>query len=239
MGSWILATLAAFFIKGLCGFANTLVFNTILTLSKNNVHISPVELLLGYPGNLILAWASRSKIQPCFCLSLSAMVLAGSIPGVFLLKYVDVSLIKAIFGAVVVAIGLQLLLQNLRHSKTRPTRLLTLLTGLLSGVLCGLFGIGALMGAYLSRITDDAESFKANISVVFGVENTFRLILYAVTGILTLATVRQVLLLLPFMLLALGSGMLVSRFMNAAAARRLVIVLLIFSGLALIGAAIF
>ena len=28
---WILATLTAFFIKGLCGFANTLVFTSILS----------------------------------------------------------------------------------------------------------------------------------------------------------------------------------------------------------------
>lgn len=45
---WNLAALAAFFIKGLCGFANTLVFTTILSFSPAiNRNISPVELLLG------------------------------------------------------------------------------------------------------------------------------------------------------------------------------------------------
>ena len=36
---WIIATLSAFFVKGLCGFANTLVFTSILSfgsMSKNN-----------------------------------------------------------------------------------------------------------------------------------------------------------------------------------------------------------
>lgn len=51
---WILATLTAFFIKGLCGFANTLVFTSILSFGIVNANISPVELLIGYPSNLIL-----------------------------------------------------------------------------------------------------------------------------------------------------------------------------------------
>ena len=29
---WILATLIAFFIKGLCGFANTLIFTSIMSI---------------------------------------------------------------------------------------------------------------------------------------------------------------------------------------------------------------
>ena len=42
---WIAATLVAFFIKGLCGFANTLIFTTILSFGSSNLSITPVELL--------------------------------------------------------------------------------------------------------------------------------------------------------------------------------------------------
>ena len=52
---WILATLSAFFLKGLCGFANTMVFDSILGFAVNNVNISPIELILGFPTNIILA----------------------------------------------------------------------------------------------------------------------------------------------------------------------------------------
>ena len=38
----IVATLAASFIKGVCGFANTLVFTTILSFSFNNIQITPM-----------------------------------------------------------------------------------------------------------------------------------------------------------------------------------------------------
>ena len=49
--------------------------------------------------------------------------------------------------------------------------------GVASGVLCGLFGVGALLAAYVSRVTDDSQSFKANISAVFMIDNTFRIII--------------------------------------------------------------
>ncbi len=42
---WIIAAVCAFFVKGLCGFANTLIFTNILSFGVNNALISPVELL--------------------------------------------------------------------------------------------------------------------------------------------------------------------------------------------------
>ena len=61
---WIIATFVAFFIKGLCGFANTLVFTSIMGFGANNVAISPVELMLGYPANFILTIKNRKKLDP-------------------------------------------------------------------------------------------------------------------------------------------------------------------------------
>lgn len=52
---FILAVVVAFLIKGLCGFANTLVFNTILSFGNSNASITPLELLVGYPSNMVLA----------------------------------------------------------------------------------------------------------------------------------------------------------------------------------------
>ena len=60
---WILATLIAFFIKGLCGFANTLIFTSILSFGSANVNISPVDLILGCPTNLIMVWENRWKLD--------------------------------------------------------------------------------------------------------------------------------------------------------------------------------
>ena len=51
---YFIAAFTAYFVKGLCGFANTLVFTTILSFGTANASISPVDLLLGYPANVSL-----------------------------------------------------------------------------------------------------------------------------------------------------------------------------------------
>lgn len=231
---WIPASLCAFFIKGLCGFANTLVFTTILSFHTNNVNISPVELILGYPSNMILAWKERRSIQWNICLPLACMVVAGSIPGILFLKNADTGIIKIIFGIIIVCIGLEMLLREFHPQKVKPSRAVLITIGILSGLLCGLYGIGALLGAYLNRVTDSTSSFKANICMVFLVENTLRMILYAWWGILTLDLLKQAASLMPFMLAGLLLGMVSSRILNETAIRKCVIIMLMISGAALI-----
>lgn len=97
-----------------------------------------------------------------------------------------------------------------------------------------MYGVGALLGAYIGRVTDDTKAFKANICVVFLIENTFRIILYAVVGIITPDILKQVLLLVPFMLLGLFLGMQSGKVLNDKLAKKIVIVMLIVSGIALI-----
>lgn len=83
---WFIAAFMAYFVKGLCGFANTLIFTTILSFGAANASISPVDLLLGYPANLILTWKNRRSLDPKVYLPLAILVLVGSIPGALILK---------------------------------------------------------------------------------------------------------------------------------------------------------
>lgn len=231
---WIVAAFCAYFVKGLCGFANTLVFTSILSFGNNNVNISPVELLLSYPSNLILAVKERRSIEWKICLPLSLLVIAGSIPGAFFLKNADTGIIKLIFGAVIIFIGVEMFFREFQTKKAEQSKVLLVIIGVLSGILCGLYGIGALLGAYLGRVTEDNSAFKANICVVFAVENTFRIILYGFWGILNLAILKQVLVFVPFMLVGLIAGIFSGKFLKEKFVKKLVIILLIISGIALI-----
>ena len=234
MSGWIIATICAFFVKGLCGFANTLVFTTILSFENNNINISPVELILGYPSNAIVAWKERKSIDWKVCIPLAIMVFLGSITGMFFLKNADTGLIKIILGFVIVCIGAEMFFRELHHGKIKESNTVLGVIGILSGILCGLYGIGALMGAYVSRVTDDSHSFKANICMVFLVENTFRIIMYAVLGIVTFDILKQAVILMPFMLIGLGLGMASSRILNEKVVKKIVIVMLMVSGIALV-----
>ena len=242
---FIIATLVAFFIKGLCGFANTLIFNGILSYTANNINISPLEVVLGYPSNIILVWKERKSLNWKIWLPLTALVEAGSIPGIFLLKHTDAGLLKVIFGIAVIVIGVEMLFRemksnresNNRESSNRKpgdSKLVLVLIGIISGLLCGLYGVGALLAAYVSRVAENSHEFKANICVVFVVENTIRIILYVATGILTLSVLKQVVILIPFMLAAVFLGMKSSSVLNEKIIKKIVIVLLILSGIVLI-----
>ena len=239
---FIIATLVAFFIKGLCGFANTLIFNGILSYTANNINISPLEVVLGYPSNIILVWKERKSLNWKIWLPLTALVVAGSIPGIFLLKHTDAGLLKVIFGIAVIIIGIEMLFREMKSSKSSKSsnkksggsKFVLVLIGIISGLLCGLYGVGALLAAYVSRVAENSHEFKANICVVFVVENTISIILYAATGILTLAVLKQVVILIPFMLAAVFLGMKSSSVLNEKVIKKIVIVLLILSGIVLI-----
>lgn len=231
---WMLAAASAYFIKGLCGFANTLVFTSILSFGVANANISPIDLLLGYPTNIILTWKNRKKLGPKVYLPLAAMVLAGSVPGALLLKNVDARVIKLVFGVVVVLLGAEMLSREYSKRKLRSSKPVLLLIGVTAGVLSGMFGVGALLAAYVSRVTEGGDAFKANISAVFIADNTFRIVLYSVLGLLTFDTVKFVLTLLPFALLGLFAGMRCSSRMDEKLVRKITSVLLILSGISLI-----
>ena len=177
MGIWVVATFVAFYIKGLCGFANTLVFTSILGFGVSNVGISPVELIIGYPTNLILTWKHRNDLDKKVYLPLAILVILGSIPGAFLLKNVDAKYIKMVFGFLVILLGVEMYLREISRIQFKESRIALGIIGVLSGVICGLFGVGALLAAYVGRVVGTTNEFKANISAVFSFENTFRMIL--------------------------------------------------------------
>lgn len=231
---WIIAAFLSYFVKGLCGLANALVFSSILSFTAQTQAISPTDLLLGYPTNLIMVWQERRAVRWKLCLPLAALMLAGSIPGVLFLKNTDGRVLKIFFGFVIAFLGAEMLYQEWKPSHRALPRFLLPVIGVLSGLLCGLYGVGALMGLFMSRITEDSHEFKANLCVVFWLENTLRIILYACWGILTPAILRRALLLSPFMLAGLWLGMRAARRLDEQRIKRLVIVLLIFSGIALI-----
>lgn len=234
MALWIVATLVAYFVKGICGFANSLIFDTILSFGVNNVNISPIDLLVNYPSNIVMVVKNRKSLDKKIYLPLIALVLAGSLPGALLLKNIDAGKIKLIFGFVVVLLGAEMFLRQYSHKKLKSSKIALAIVGVIAGALCGLFGIGALLAAYVGRVTDDQRAFKGNMNAVFVAENTFRVILYSILGLITIETLKRVALLLPVSLIALAIGMKLSSKIDESASKKIISILLVLSGISLI-----
>ena len=134
----------------------------------------------------------------------------------------------------VIVLGMEMFTREFRKKRACSSKFVLAIIGITAGMLCGLFGVGALLAAYVSRVTETNSSFKANISAVFIVDNTFRIILYKALGLLTLDTLKSAILLIPFALAGLFTGMKCCGYMNEKNVRKITTVLLILSGISLI-----
>lgn len=232
---WIAATVIAFFVKGLCGFANTMVFTSMLSFATNNIDISPIDLMLSYFTNSAIVVRERKRVEWRIVLPLAGLMFLGLIPGLFFLKNTDAKIVKIGFGVIIVYLGFNMLWRDLHPNQThKDSKIGIIIIGVLAGVMSGMYGIGALLSAYLTRMSKDTRSFKANICTVFLIEDTLRVVMYAVTGIITLAALKRTLMLTPFMALGLFIGIKSANVLNERTARKIVIIMLIISGAALI-----
>lgn len=231
---WILAAFCAFFVKGLCGFANTLVFDTILGFGVNNVNISPVELVLGYPANITLVYKNRKHINKNIVIPLIIVVILGSIPGALVLRYVNANIVKMIFGVMVTLVGINMMYREYKPSSGKSHKVFDIVIGILAGAMCGMFGVCVLLAAFVSKVTKTSTEFKANLSLVFIAENTFRFITYIFLGVMTFDSLIKAICLVPVMIIGLWVGMKAGDIMDEKLMKKLVIVFLIISGIAMI-----
>lgn len=230
-----ISTLLAFFIKGITGFGNTLVMGSLFSFAVSNKLTTPIDLILGLPTNIYIVWRERKNISLKIVVPLSIMLLCGIIPGTFLLKLGNDWLLKLIFGIVVIGMALEMLTRkSVKNEDGKNNPVFLMMIGVASGILAGLYGIGALLVAYISRTTDNKNQFRGNICFVFLVDNIFRFFLYLFTGILNKEVFFLALFLSPAVFLGMIIGIKVDSNMNENAVKKSIIILLILSGAILI-----
>ena len=158
----------------------------------------------------------------------------GALPGVFLLKWGDAAILKIAMGALIAFIGVETALRGHVHKTDGGNPVALIIIGLISGVLSGIFGIGALMVAYINRYSGSNSEFRGNICFVFAADNVFRMLLYIPTGVMTWTTFTQALWLLPCTVVGLFVGTKLADKIGDVVARKVTSGLLIFSGLSVV-----
>ena len=225
---FFIAAFLAYTVKGMSGFANTLVLSSILSFQANNLNITPLDLVLSLPSNLALAWRDRQKLNLRICGPMALCTVLGALPGVFLLKTGNSEILKIAMGVLIMLIGLETASRGPGVSKMNPAAMIAI--GLISGVMSGIFGIGALMVAYINRCSGSNSEFRGNVCFVFAADNVFRMILYIATGVMTWDIVLQSLWLLPVTFIGIFVGAKIADRVGDARARRITAWLLVFSG---------
>lgn len=202
-----ISALFSYFIKGITGFGNTLVMGTLFSFMVSNRLTTPVDLIFNIPTNIYIVWRERNSISMKIVIPLSLMMLIGIMPGIFLLKVGNDWILKSVLGVIIVGLAIEMITRKPDKSgtaKTNPVYLIFI--GILSGVLSGLYGIGALLVAYVSRTTKNKSEFRGNICCVFLAENIFRFFLYLYTGILNREIFHMTLFLAPAIIIGMIIG---------------------------------
>jgi uncharacterized membrane protein YfcA len=237
-----ISALLAYFVKGITGFGNTLVMGTLFSFVVANRVTTPVDLLFSMPTNVFIVWRERRNISWKMVVPLSLMMMLGTIPGAMFLKTGSDWVLKALLGLVVVGIAMEMLLRNKvanKFDKKSVNPFFLVLIGVISGVLAGLFGIGALLVSYVSRTTDNRSEFRANICCVFLVDCTFRFILYAFAGLLTKELMMLTLSLSPAVVIGMLVATKIDSKLKESTVRKATIGLLLVSGIVLFIKSIF
>ncbi|EMS69738.1 sulfite exporter TauE/SafE family protein [Ruminiclostridium cellobioparum] len=229
-----LAVSGAYLIKSLTGFGNTLIINSLLSIVKENRFITPVDLLLGLPANIYMAWKDREAIDVKIVAPLSIMVLAGNIPGILLLNMGGDKQLKTILGAVLVLLAIEMYVRKPRLSEAQGSKVngpAIYMVGIISGVLMGLFGIGALLAAFIGRQTGSRSNYRGNLCFVFVIDNLFRLVMYCINGLINLKILAVSLSLLPAVAIGMFFGRKIDSKISDKAVKNAVIALLFISGI--------
>jgi uncharacterized membrane protein YfcA len=109
----------AYFVKGITGFGNTLVMGSLFSFAVSNRLTTPLDLLFSIPTNTFIAWRERKNISLKVVIPLSLMLLAGILPGTFLLKTGNDRILKAGLGIVIVGIAIEMFC---RHQGPRQVK---------------------------------------------------------------------------------------------------------------------
>ena len=178
-----LIVLFAFFTRAFTGFGGALLCVPLLALLYDLRVVVPVECALEVAISLILVPRVFRDVDGRNLALLLAGALCGSVVGVHLLQSLGNASLKRALGVVIILAALHLVRK--RASTGNPvSRKWGLVAGFFGGLLGGVFGTpGPAYIAYLAHQTADNRVFRATLIVLFAVEYTWRLALFAFEGL--------------------------------------------------------
>jgi uncharacterized protein len=221
----------AYLVRGIAGFGSGLIAVPLLTLFSPVTVVVPVVVSLDYIGSMSqsvrnlhdIAWREQIVLVP--------FMLIGIGGGLYLLTEMPTWVLARALGVFVFGIGIY---QLLPLPPMGGSRLAATYCGMLGGLLGTLFGTGGPFYAiYLNLRGLERSTFRATFALNFLIDGGVRLIAYAVLGLLNRDTLLHVAFALPLVGAGLYAGGHVHTGLSQRDFVRIVGLLLIASGVAL------
>ncbi|MFI8648291.1 sulfite exporter TauE/SafE family protein [Pseudomonas iridis] len=228
-----LSIVLAYIVFGIAGFGTALVAGPILILFMPLSKIVPLLVLLDFVaafGNLL---PSRRDVAKTELLRLLPCMAVGCTLGVIFLLNLKSDLLLLLMGLFITAYAVYSL-----WVRTRPTQLSAgwaLPMGTIGGLFGALFGSGGFLYAIYLNSRLPKEAARATQSALISCSTVVRLSLFAIAGVYAeLPLLMLALCLLPAMALGLWTGRRLTMRLSREAFVRLVMWLVLASGIALI-----
>jgi uncharacterized membrane protein YfcA len=215
----------------LFGFGSGLISVGLLALVVPDLKdLVAVLLLINLPAELGVAWGARREVRWRPILGLGAGIAVGIPIGAWLLKRGDPQLVLQILGWFLVAVGM-VFFRLPGGGRRHPPAWAAPPTGLVSGVLTGLFGTGGpplIVWYHLSAAGKAA--FRGNLMTIFLLKTIVRVPVYVVAGLVSPVHLWSSLAVLPAVLAGAWIGHRLHVRISEEAFRRLVAVMLTLLG---------
>ena len=216
----------------LFGFGSGLIAVGALALIFPDIQDVVVLLLLvNLPAEIWVTWKTRAEVRWRPIAILGVGIGLGIPLGAFILRNCESDFILTLLGVFLVIVGVIFLRLPPSGTKT-PAAWLAPPTGLLSGLLTGMFGTGGpplIVWYHLSA--PNKAAFRSNLMTIFLLMTFIRVPSYAVTGMIHPKHLFSMVMVMPAVLLGAWIGNRLHLDVSEILFRRLVSVLLVVLGL--------
>ena len=191
-------------------------------------------LLVNLPAELFVAWGSRREIRWRPIMGLGVGIVVGIPVGAWLLSNTDPGIILTILGWFLIAVGL-VFIKLPPGGQVTPPAVAAPPTGLLSGVLTGLFGTGGPPIIIWYHLAASGKiAFRAHLMVIFLLMTAIRVPSYLANGLVTGPRLWSALVVMPAVLMGAWLGHRLHLQISERTFRRLVSLLLAVLGIMLL-----
>jgi len=192
----------AFFIRSLTGFGSALVSIPLLALLFDLKFAVPLEALFEVGLSILLLSKVYNSISKITLVPLIIGTIIGSLLGTYILcSFADIFLKRAL-GVAIILFALNLLMGKISNNTKPLPSGWGVLAGTVGGVFGGLFGTsGPPFVMYLTYNLKKKDVLRASLIGLFAIDYSWRVGVFATTGLLTMEILKFALLLTPALVL--------------------------------------